>query len=39
MMYWVCDISSLSFALLTVAAFVAFGVTGLLAVRWFPGRR
>ncbi len=39
MVDWVYDISSLSFALLTVAAFVTFGVTGLLATRWVPGRR
>jgi Protein of unknown function (DUF4239) len=39
MMYWVYDISSLSFALMTVAAFVTFGVTGLLVTRWFLGRR
>lgn len=39
MMYWVYDISSLSFALITVSAFVAFGVLGVLAARWHSGRR
>ena len=38
-MYWVYDISSLNFALFTLAAFVAFGVLGLLATRWYMGRR
>jgi hypothetical protein len=39
MMYWVYDISSVSFALITLSAFVAFGVIGLLATRWYAGRR
>jgi Protein of unknown function (DUF4239) len=39
MMYWVYDISNVSFAILTVVAFVTFGVCGLLATRWYSGRR
>ena len=38
MMYWVYDISSLHFALLTVAVFVGFGAIGLLLTRWLMGR-
>jgi Protein of unknown function (DUF4239) len=39
MMYWVYDISNFNFACLTVTAFIAFGVGGLLLSRWFLGRR
>jgi Protein of unknown function (DUF4239) len=39
MMYWVYDLSNLTFAALTVAAFVAFGIGGLLATRLYLGRR
>ncbi len=39
MMYWVYDLSSLHFALLTVGAFVVFGVLGLVIARWVLGRR
>ena len=39
MMYWVYDLSSLNFALLTVGSFVIFGVVGLTIARWVLGRR
>ena len=38
MMYWVYDISNAKFAILTVSAFVAFGVIGLLIARWLGAR-
>lgn len=38
MMYWVYDISSLEFALITVAAFVTYGILGLIATRRYFGR-
>jgi len=39
MMYWVYDISNFKFALLTLAAFITFGISGLYGARWFLGRR
>lgn len=39
MMYWVYDYSNITFAIATVATFVAFGILGVLVTRWYLGRQ